>query len=220
MAGTLRDAIVGDTWDRMVNRFRVCPPLLVGVGATLAVDTVSTVPWVRDPKQAMKRGRLVRPTLAAHARRPWRLLGPVASIMRSSGTKGMLEELRDQRIPVFAVHGERDIAVPLSTAKAAAKRSRGDLVVVRGATHSWLLKDPETLPAIMLELMKGRLGTAVLKTRLDSGVDVDATPDEVEAALYGEAALVLELTPRQAFIATAELHRPPRFEWSLHRARQ
>src|SRR3546814_5099948 len=85
MAGTLRDAIVGDTWDRMVNRFRVCPPLLVGVGATLAVDTVSTVPWFRDPKQAMKLGRLVRPTLAAHARRPWRLLGPVASIMRSSG---------------------------------------------------------------------------------------------------------------------------------------
>src|SRR3546814_3305913 len=136
--------------------------------------------------------------------------------MRSSGTKGMLEELRDQRIPVFAVHGERDIAVPLSTAKAAAKRSRGDLVVVRGATHSWLLKDPETLPAIMLELMKGRLGTAVLKTRLDSGVDVDATPDEVEAALYDEDALVLELTPRQAFIDTAELHRPPRFRSEEH----
>src|SRR3546814_16636121 len=107
MAGTLRDAIVGDTWDRMVNRFRVCPPLLVGVGATLAVDTVYTVPWFRDPKQAMKLGRLVRPTLAAHARRPWRLLGPVASIMRSSGTKWMLEELRDQRIPVFAVPGEQ-----------------------------------------------------------------------------------------------------------------
>src|SRR3546814_18048732 len=95
----------------------------------------------------MKLGRLVRPTLAAHARRPWRLLGPVASIMRSSGTKWMLEELRDQRIPVFAVHGERDIAVPLSHAQAAAKRPRGDIVVVRCATPYWLLKDPGTLPA-------------------------------------------------------------------------
>src|SRR3546814_1275254 len=106
----------------------------------------------------MKLGRLVRPTLAAHARRPWRLLGPVASIMRSTGTKWMLEELRHQRIPVFAVHGERGIAVPLSPAKSAAKRSRGDLVVVRGATHSWLLKDPETLPAIIMSLITGRLG--------------------------------------------------------------
>src|SRR3546814_11273269 len=85
---------------------------MVGVGATRAVDTVASVPWFRDPKQAMKLGRLVRPTLAAHARRPWRLLGPVASIMRSSGTKWMLDELRAQRIPVFAVHGERDLPVP------------------------------------------------------------------------------------------------------------
>src|SRR3546814_1372003 len=42
IAVILLDAIVGDTWDRMVNLFRFCPPLLVGVGATLAVDTVST----------------------------------------------------------------------------------------------------------------------------------------------------------------------------------
>src|SRR3546814_20632428 len=104
----------------------------------------------------MKLGRLVRPTLAAHARRPWRLLGPVASIMRSRGTKWMLEELRDQRILVFAVPGERDIAVPLSTAQAAAKRQRGDLLVVRGATPSWLLKDPATPPAPMRALQKGR----------------------------------------------------------------
>ena len=28
----LLDAIVGDTWDRMVYLFRVFPPLLVGIG--------------------------------------------------------------------------------------------------------------------------------------------------------------------------------------------
>src|SRR3546814_18947972 len=112
IAVILLDAIVGDTWDRMVNLFRFCPPLLVGVGATLAVDTVSTVPWFRDPKQAMMLGRLVRPTLAAHARRPWRLLGPVASSLRSSGTKWMLAEMRNQCVPVFAVHGSPHIADP------------------------------------------------------------------------------------------------------------
>lgn len=219
IAVVLLDAIVGDTWDRMVYLFRVFPPLLVGVGVTLAVDTVSTVPLFRDPKQAMKLGRLVAPTLAGHARRPWRLFGPAASILRSRGTRWMLETLRHERIPVFAIHGDRDLAVPFATAKAAARRARGDLVAVEGAGHSWLLKDPETLPGIMFDLMKGRLGTAVLRARLERGIDTDATDDEIERALYDPGALVLELTPRQELEDSAQLHRPPRYRWRVLPAR-
>ena len=219
IAVVLLDAIVGDTWDRMVNLFRLFPPLLVGIGTTLVVDTITTVPWFQDPKQALKLGRLVAPTIAGHARRPWRLLGPMASILRSRGTKEMLDTLRDEKVPVFAIHGDRDIAVPIATAKDTARRSRGDLVVVHGATHSWLLKDPESLPAIVHALMKGRLGTAVLKARLQHGLDLDASVDEVEAALYEPGALVLELTPRQEFHDTADLHRPPRYRWKILAAR-
>lgn len=214
IAVVLLDAIVGDTWDRMVNLFRVFPPLLVGIGTTLVVDTVSTVPWFRDPKQALKLGRLVAPTIAGHARRPWRLLGPAASILRSRGTRWMLDALRNERIPVFAIHGDRDVAVPLRTSKDAARRARGDLVVVRGATHSWILKDPETLPGIMHDLMRGRLGTAVLKTRLEHGLDFDASDDEIEEALYAPGALVLELTPRQEFHDTEAMHRAPWYRWT------
>jgi pimeloyl-ACP methyl ester carboxylesterase len=219
IAVILLDAIVGDTWDRMVNLFRFFPPLLVGIGVTLAVDTASTVPWFRDPKQAIKLGRLVGPTLAGHARRPWRLLGPAASILRSTGTRWMLDTLRHEKIPVFVIHGDRDAAVPFATSKDSARRARGDLVVVKGATHSWLLKDPETLPSIMHALMRGRLGTAVLKTRLDHGLDSDATDDEIEEALYEPGALVLELTPRQHFHDTEELHSKPRYRWRLLPAR-
>jgi pimeloyl-ACP methyl ester carboxylesterase len=219
IAVILLDAIVGDTWDRMVNVFRVFPPLLVGMGTTLVLDTISTVPWFKDPRQALKLGSLVGPTLRGHARQPWRLLAPAASILRSRGTKWMLDELRRTKIPLFAIHGDRDIAVPLATAKDSARRSHGELVVVHGATHSWLLKDPETLPAVMHELMRGRLGTAVLKARLDRGVDHDATDDEVEAALYEPGALVLELTPKQRFVDVEHLHRPPRYTWKVLPAR-
>lgn len=220
IAVVLLDAIVGDTWDRMVNVFRVFPPLLAGVGATLVADTVTTVPWFRDPKQALKLGRLVAPTVAGHARRPWRLLGPAASILRSRGTRWMLDTLRREKIPVFAIHGGWDVAVPLATAKDAARRARGDLIVVEHGSHSWLLKDPETMPAIMHTLMRGRLGTAVLKAKLQHGVDpVDATDDEVEAALYAPDALVLELTPRQQHHDTEDLHRPPRYRWKVLAAR-
>ena len=220
IAVILLDAIVGDTWDRMVNLFRVFPPLLVGVGATLVVDTITTVPWFGNPRQALKLGRLVAPTIQSHLRRPWRLLGPAASILRSRGTKWMLDTLRDEKIPVFAIHGDRDLAVPLATAKDAARRSRGDLIIVKGGSHSWLLKDPETLPSIMHALMRGRLGTAVLKAQLRHGVDpVDASDDEVEAALYAPDALVLDLTPRQRAHDTEDLHRPPRYQWEVHPAR-
>jgi pimeloyl-ACP methyl ester carboxylesterase len=219
IAVILLDAIVGDTWDRLVNVSRVFPPVLAGIGVTLVVDTLSTVPWFRDPRQAAKLGSLVGPTIAGHARRPWRMLGPVASILRSGGTKWMLEGLRRAKVPVFVVHGDWDFAVPLSTAKAAARRSRGDLVVVRRASHSWLLKDPETLPAVMHALMRGRLGTAVLRAKLHHGIDIDATDDEVEDALYRPGALVRELTPKQRHHDTEDLHRAPRYRWRLLPAR-
>ncbi len=220
IAVVLLDAIVGDSWDRLVNVSRVFPPILVGIGATRVVDTLSTVPWFRDPRQAAQLGSLVGPPILGHVRRPWRLLGPAASILRSPGSRWMLERLRRDRVPVFVIHGDRDFAVPLATAKDAARQARGDLVVIRRATHSWLLKDPETLPAVMLALMKGRLGTAVLKAKLDRGVDpVGATDDEVEAVLYAPDALVLQLTPRQRHHDTEDLHRPPRYRWRLLPAR-
>lgn len=219
IAVVLLDAIVGDTWDRMVNVFRVVPGLLVGMGATLALDTITTVPLFRDPRQALKLGRLVAPTLAAHLRRPWRLLGPMTSILRSRGTRWMLERLQHERIPVFAIHGDWDLAVPIATARDAARRARGDLVVIEHGTHSWLLRDPETLPNVMHALMRGRLGTAVLKARLDVGLDTDATGDDIDAAMYRPGAPVLELTPRQRFVDVEDLHRPPRYRWRVLPAR-
>ncbi len=48
------DAIVGDTWDRMVYLFRVNPPLLAAIGMLLLVDSVSVAPAFSDPRQAVK----------------------------------------------------------------------------------------------------------------------------------------------------------------------
>ena len=121
---------------------------------------------------------------------------------------------------MFAIHGDRDVAVPLATPKDAARRARGDLIVVKGGSHSWLLKDPETMPGIMHDLMRGRLGTAVLKAQLERGIDpVDATVDEVEAALYAPDALVLELTPREPAQDTDDPAPAPPVLWTILPAR-
>jgi pimeloyl-ACP methyl ester carboxylesterase len=217
IAVLLLDAIVGDTWDQMVNLFRICPPLLAAVGAGLVVDTLTTIPLFRDPGQARKLGRLVAPTILGHMRRPWRMAGPAISIMRSKGSRWMLERLAEDRVPVFAIHGDRDMAVPISTARTAARRSRGELVVVHGGSHSWLLKDPESLPAIMHRLMKGRLGTAVLKAILAGGVDPNgATDDEIESVFYAPDSLAVRLTPPdQEFEDLEEYHRRPRYRFTV-----
>src|SRR5439155_1996766 len=99
----LLDAIVGDTWDRMVNVFRVCPPLLAGIGVTLVVDTLTTIPMFKDPAQARKLGRLVTPTLLGHVRRPWRLVGPGISILRSRGSGWMVDRLGEAPVAVVVI---------------------------------------------------------------------------------------------------------------------
>jgi pimeloyl-ACP methyl ester carboxylesterase len=214
IAVILIDAIVGEVWDRMVNLCRLAPPLLGGIGIALAVDTATTVPLLQNPRQAAKLGRLLVPTLVDDVRRPWRLIGPGVSIMRSRGSRWLLDRLGRHGVPVFVVHGDRDLAIPLATGRAAAARSRGELVVVKGGSHSWLLKDPETLPAIVGELLRGRLGEAYRSALTDAGLDPEtASVDDIEAALYEPDAKVLELTPPLDFQPTAAHRHRPRYRW-------
>ena len=210
----LIDAIVGDQWDTMVNVFRVAPPLLVGMGMALVVDSASTLPLFRDPVQAAKLWRLVTPTVVGHALQPWRLVGPAFSILRSHGSKAILDEIAFQELPTFVITGDRDLIVPPCTAASAAERSNGQLVSVAGAGHSWLLKDPETLPAIVEQLLEGRLGTAIRNEMSSAGAGA-GTIDEVEAAFYEPDAPILAFTPELSYTRINETHRRPRYRWSI-----
>ncbi len=220
LAVILLDAIVGEPWDRIVAVSRVNPFLLAGVGAVLAIDSVSTVPFLRDPRQAAKFGRLVAPTIIGHVRSPWHLVGPGISILRSRSSKWMLEKLRREHVPLVAIHGSRDIVVPLATARSAAKLSGGTVVVVEGGTHSWLLKDPETLPAILRQLFESRQSQAARAVDFAKvGLAPDASIDEIEAAFYDPDALVLELTPPHDPHYVAPAPGRPRYRWHIDQPR-
>ncbi|MCC5952613.1 MAG: alpha/beta hydrolase [Acidimicrobiia bacterium] len=210
----LIDAIVGDEWDQMVNAFRLSPPLLAGLGALLVADTLSTLPLVRDPVQAAKLWRLVGPTLAGHALQPWRLVGPAYSILATRGSRSILDEIAVQELPTVVITGDRDVIVPPCTARSAAERANGELVTVRGAGHSWLLKDPETLPAIVAELLEGRLGGAI---RTDITAAGAADRDELESIYYEPDAAILALTPELTYTRLNDTHRLPRYRWTITR---
>jgi hypothetical protein len=129
----------------------------------------------------------------------------------------MLDKIRQERITFVAMTGQWDLAVPARTAKDAARRANGQLVVVRGGTHSWLLKDPESLPAIVHKLMQGRLGTAVLRAISKGGIDPqDATAAEREAVFLEEGSLAAALTPDLGDFRDDEaFHQRPRYDFTI-----
>jgi pimeloyl-ACP methyl ester carboxylesterase len=217
IAVVLIDAVVGECWDRLVKLSRFAPPVLIGLAALLVVDTLSTLPLLRNPAQAAKLGRLVGPIVLGHARRPWRMLGPAISMMRSSPSGEMLEQLGEARVPVVVIHGDRDMPVPYATAVDAARRSAGTLVTVKGGTHSWVLKDPETLPAIIAELLDGPLARVRAAALGAAGLLPDATPGQIESAFLGPHAWVRRLTPPLEFRIGAEQHHQSRYAWTVER---
>ena len=215
IAVVLIDAVVGDCWDRLIKVSRFAPPVLIGLAALLVADTLSTLPWLRNPGQAAKLGRLIMPTLVGHATRPWRMLGPAISMMRSERSREMLEHLGESGIPVVVIHGDRDMPVPYATAVDAARRSAGTLVTVKGGTHSWVLKDPETLPSIIAELLDGPLARVRAAALGAAGLRADATPEQIESAFLGPHAWVRRLTPPLELRVGTQHHKAARYAWTV-----
>jgi pimeloyl-ACP methyl ester carboxylesterase len=217
IAVVLIDACVGETWDRLIGVSRFAPPVLVGIGAVLVADTLSTLPVLRDRSQALKLGRLVAPTLAGHVLRPWRMLGPGVSLVRSSSSRPLLEKLAERDVPVVVIHGDRDLVVPYWTARDAARAANGWLVTVHGGTHSWVLKDPETLPGITADLLRGPLGQLRDEVLVAAGLDpATVTPAEVEDLFLAPDAEVRRLAPEWAPPAIpGPAPGPPRYRWTI-----
>jgi pimeloyl-ACP methyl ester carboxylesterase len=213
VAVVLIDAIVGDAWDQIVTACRWWPPLLSVFSTAAVVDSLATIS-LDDTRQTAKLARLWARTAWADLTRPWQLLMPFLSVLRSPGSREMLEALREARVPVVVIHGEHDFVVPLAAGHDAARRAGGDLVVIREGTHSWLLKDPETFPAIMGDLLRvGRLGQAYEAALRDAGLDpAVATTADIEGAFYAPDARVQALTPELAW-ASSNRRSQPRYHW-------
>jgi pimeloyl-ACP methyl ester carboxylesterase len=212
MALLLVDAAVGQAWDDLAA-FAVWNPALLGaIGATLAADTLQTLFLTGD--QGLKLQGLAIPQATANTLAPWRLWAPALSVLTSARSTPTLARLKDERVPVFVLHGERDQVVPVAAARDAAHRAGGELVLVHGAAHSWVLEDPETLRWIVADLLGDGLGSACLQAMAGAGLDpATVSLADMENAFYAPGALALELGPPAR---REELRRggEPRFSWS------
>jgi hypothetical protein len=180
------------------------------------VDTMSVLPVFRDPRQAAKLVRLISPTITRHVVRPWKMLGPMVSILRSRSSRYALNELADHHVPVVALHGRYDLPVPIRTATEAVQRTHGTMVTIERAGHSWILRDPETLPAIMAELMDGEVGDRC-RARLRAAGVKKKRPSikEIERACYDRDARVFTLTPLSDATEGEGGHHTPHYRWTV-----
>lgn len=208
------NAALGRAWDRQVTRlwrsFPVAGPSLL---ARLAADTATTV-TVTDATQAGKLLSLMFRT-AAGTIRPHKLLAPAMALVMANDSGPTLTRLARAGVPVIVVHGDGDLAVPLAAAEDVARRTGGHLVTVRGGRHCWLLRDPEALPAIFADLLRGPLGAARATALAQHGVRPDAGPGDVEQALLAPDALVRSLTPQLPTTGGVVGRRPPSFVWTV-----
>jgi pimeloyl-ACP methyl ester carboxylesterase len=208
----LLDAVVGEPWDRLVNAMRFCPPLLGALGVASLVDGIATMPFTRDIRQTVQLTKLLTRTLAGGLRHPWQLAAPALSVLTSGPRAGDLDRVREAGVPTFVVHGDRDKVVPLATARDAAERTDADLIVVKGGPHCWLLNDPESFPAIVAELLDGRLGDAYHDTLEAAGLDPAwATEADIADVFYQPGALARSLGGNPSFGRFNRL--VPRLEW-------
>jgi pimeloyl-ACP methyl ester carboxylesterase len=191
----LVDASVGAPWDMLVRLIAYAPPSVGVLGAMLLADTLGTVPFARDLGQAAKLSRLAVPVVLGHLGAPWRLLGPGLSALYAAASAPLLDRVAAAGTSVAVVHGDYDLVVPLATARDAAWRTGGELVVVHGAAHSFMLQDPETLPAIVRELRAGALGAACDRALAAAGLDPSAPLATVDQAFAPAGTLLRRLGP-------------------------
>jgi pimeloyl-ACP methyl ester carboxylesterase len=210
----LVDASVGAPWDMLVRLVGYAPPSVGVLGAMLLADTLGTVPFARDLGQAAKLSRLAVPVMLGHLGAPWRLLGPGLSALYAAASAPLLDRVGAAGVPVVVVHGDYDLVVPMATARDAARRTGGELVVVHGAAHSFLLQDPETLPAIVRELLGGRLGEARARAVAAAGLGPDAPLAAVDEAFAPAGSRLRLLGPPGPDPRPAPAPRPPHYRWT------
>jgi len=153
------NAAIGGGFDRFTRLGRYVPGLLpLGIGL-LGADIASTV--VRTRRDAGALARLAAPSLGDRLRALPSLPAAFIATIGDQGSEQRLEALRDANVPVAVVHSDRDLAIWWPFAKMAARSADATLVRVQGAGHSWLIEHPDSLPALVSELMEGSFGTSL-----------------------------------------------------------
>jgi pimeloyl-ACP methyl ester carboxylesterase len=153
------NAAIGGLWDDLTGASRFVPFLWpLGMGLLLADTAISAV---QGRKQMGALARLAAPSWAQRLRELPSLPAALVATTNAKGSIDTLRRLGQAGVPVFVLHGDRDLAIWFVNARQAAEAAGGTLVRIEKGLHSWLLEDADSLPSIIGGLLEGALGTAI-----------------------------------------------------------
>ena len=187
------NAAIGGGFDRFTRLGRYVPGLLpLGIGL-LGADIASSL--VRTRRDAGAFARLAAPSLGDRLRALPSLPAAFIATIGDQGSDARLRALRETGVPVIVVHSNRDLAIWYPFARDAAAAAGAALVTVDGAGHSWMLEDPDSLPAMLTELLDGPLGDAI-EARARGSIDDMLAPGALARSLDRPRSRPYRLRPR------------------------
>ncbi|ATE84801.1 hydrolase [Mycobacterium phage OKCentral2016] len=78
-----------------------------------------------------------------------------AYALMKADTPPLLEKMRANSVPTAVIHGEFDQIVPLAAGESAAEAAGGQVYVVEGGFHSWMIADPDLGAAAIQVALQG-----------------------------------------------------------------
>jgi len=151
LAVVLINPALGKAFD--VSRDRITSPVAAASGVLAGMldvihDRVGLRRFGMVGRLRMLGGRSL--TTVAH---PGGFLSTATAIVQADHSARALGLLRENRVPVAVMQGERDMLVPLESAVDVAQLSNGTLVSLPDAYHSWVLPSPWTFVQILQHLI-------------------------------------------------------------------
>lgn len=193
------NAAIGGGFDGFTRLSRYVPGLLpLGIGL-LGVDIASTA--LRARRQVGALSKLAAPTLGDRVRALPAMPAAFVATIGDQGSAERLGRLRDAGVPVFVVHSTGDLTIWHPFARRAAAEADATLVTVEGGRHSWMIEDPDGLPALISELLDGPLGEAIDR-RAHGGIDDMWRPDALALGLDRPRSRPYRLQPRHRWHVT------------------
>jgi pimeloyl-ACP methyl ester carboxylesterase len=194
IAALLLDAAVGGVFDDISYRNNNQPPARQRNGLLHTARRTAAELMPPNPLDLWRTTRLAWPSVMGSWRTPSLMVDLSRALASAPPSAVCLERLREGGVPVVSVHGDRDVAIPLSSALDVARRTDGTMVQVRDAGHSWMISDPVTLLAIVYDLLReGELGRACRSAVEATGLSATASREEVGARLCTPDAPVLSV---------------------------
>jgi pimeloyl-ACP methyl ester carboxylesterase len=193
LAAVLFDAAAGASLDGVIPALAHSPRLAVRTIGLAAYD----VQCDRFRLSVTEHGRYMRTLASVAMRNSGQLMGfagAARAIMHSGDYTPLLHMMRDQQIPTFVVHGEKDLLVPFESARELAEDADATLYRVPGAYHLWMIANPRQGADALRQLRNRELGKVLRDAAAGLGIRDWRDAGAWDRALIDPDAMVRELT--------------------------